>query len=182
MKTKANLMDTKRICNVEPCPSYSSSSSTEYSIAVVIDFTQLDWWWYSKLFSLKKTSRSIVSNWWTSEWGKCDEKCEKSRTVKCRSHLGIGCPVDKKPLSRRKCCTIKYVFNWSNVSSISVIKLTRLVQEKKKKIKKLFLISVVHKSNWKILLKNNFINLFTPKLPQPMHLSRSLKHSLSYLF
>lgn len=59
----------------------------------------------------------MPNNWWAGEWGNCDEKCEKNRTVKCRSPQNIGCPVDKKPLNRRKCCTIKYVSNWSSVST-----------------------------------------------------------------
>lgn len=30
--------------------------------------------------------------------------------------MGYGCPKDRRPLSKRKCCNIKYVSNWSNVS------------------------------------------------------------------
>ncbi|KAM7364624.1 ADAM metallopeptidase with thrombospondin type 1 motif A isoform 2-T6 [Cochliomyia hominivorax] len=93
LKTKANYRDTTRVCNLEPCSSYTSTTTTEHPLI--------------------KTSRSMVNNWWTSDWGKCDENCEKNRTVMCRSPLGIGCPADKKPITRRKCCAIKYVSNWS---------------------------------------------------------------------
>ncbi|XP_065369742.1 A disintegrin and metalloproteinase with thrombospondin motifs 9 isoform X3 [Calliphora vicina] len=98
LKTKANYRETTRVCNLEPCSTFTSTTTSTTE------------------FPLIKTPRNVPNNWWANEWGKCDDKCEKNRTVICRSAQGYGCPVEKKPLSRRKCCTIKYVSNWSNCS------------------------------------------------------------------
>ncbi|XP_058978759.1 A disintegrin and metalloproteinase with thrombospondin motifs 9 isoform X2 [Musca domestica] len=65
---------------------------------------------------MPKTPHIVPNNWATSDWGECDDKCEKNRTVVCRHPQGIGCSSDKKPISRRKCCAIKYVSNWSACS------------------------------------------------------------------
>lgn len=60
-----------------------------------------------------------TSSWWTGDWSPCDEKCERNRTVRCRSlHGHAGCLADRRPLSKRKCCVIKYVSNWSDVSKL----------------------------------------------------------------
>ncbi|XP_013098906.2 A disintegrin and metalloproteinase with thrombospondin motifs 9 [Stomoxys calcitrans] len=91
-KFKANLHEITRICSVEPCQPYSTTESA------------------------LKSSRSLLNNWWAGDWGDCNDKCEKNRTVICRSPQGIGCAVDRKPITRRKCCTIKYVSNWSSCS------------------------------------------------------------------
>ncbi|XP_046806411.1 A disintegrin and metalloproteinase with thrombospondin motifs 9 isoform X2 [Lucilia cuprina] len=98
LKNKANYRDTTRVCNLEPCSSFTSTTTSTTE------------------FPLMKPARNIPNNWWAHDWGKCDDKCEKNRTVICRSPQGYGCPLDKKPISRRKCCTIKYVSNWSNCS------------------------------------------------------------------
>ncbi|XP_037955485.1 A disintegrin and metalloproteinase with thrombospondin motifs 20 isoform X2 [Teleopsis dalmanni] len=61
------------------------------------------------------THSSLVPIYWRySEWGPCNEQCEKNRTVICINPS--GCPEDKRPFSRRKCCNIKYVSNWSKCS------------------------------------------------------------------
>ncbi|KAL9889384.1 ADAM metallopeptidase with thrombospondin type 1 motif A isoform 2-T2 [Glossina fuscipes fuscipes] len=94
LKTKANYRETTRICNQENCQ--QSTAVTKVSRAAL--------------------SQHFAYNWWTSDWGACDANCEKNRTVVCRNPFGNACPADKKPLSKRKCCAIKYVSNWSNCS------------------------------------------------------------------
>ncbi|XP_075146854.1 ADAM metallopeptidase with thrombospondin type 1 motif A isoform X2 [Haematobia irritans] len=93
-KTKINQRDITRMCSMEPCQPYQATEST--------------------LMRAEKSSRHIANNWWTGDWGECNEKCEKNRTVICINSDGIGCAVDQKPLSQRKCCTIKYVSKWSS--------------------------------------------------------------------
>ncbi|XP_067615530.1 A disintegrin and metalloproteinase with thrombospondin motifs 1 isoform X3 [Eurosta solidaginis] len=81
--------DTIRACKPEPCYAYEDNLATP---------------------------RSYPNYWMTGDWGECSDNCEKNRTVTCRNPLGYGCPIDYRPIAKRKCCHIKYVSNWSNCS------------------------------------------------------------------
>ncbi|XP_029407527.2 A disintegrin and metalloproteinase with thrombospondin motifs 9 isoform X2 [Bactrocera dorsalis] len=88
-RKRDSFRDTIRACKTEPCYSYEDNLATQ---------------------------RSYASYWFADEWGACDDNCEKNRTVTCRNPMGYGCPKERRPLSKRKCCNIKYVSNWSNCS------------------------------------------------------------------
>ncbi|KRF83490.1 uncharacterized protein Dvir_GJ24366, isoform D [Drosophila virilis] len=87
-RTKYELNDLLRTCNMEPCRYYPEVTINQRS----------------------------VSSWVTGEWGQCSDWCKMNRTVTCSHAYGSHCPEEKMPKAVRNCCHIKYTSEWEQCS------------------------------------------------------------------
>ncbi|XP_030370453.1 A disintegrin and metalloproteinase with thrombospondin motifs 9 isoform X2 [Scaptodrosophila lebanonensis] len=99
-----------RTCNIEPCY-YIEGTGLQQNLLRTCNKEPC---YYIEGL---KNPRS-VNYWVASEWGKCNDWCEKSRTVTCMHPQGLGCPPEKKPQEVRKCCQIKYMNEWTPCSAV----------------------------------------------------------------
>ncbi|KAH8388555.1 hypothetical protein KR093_009637, partial [Drosophila rubida] len=107
-RTKEDLNDNLRTCNMEPCRFYPDVTVSAPRALLNID--------KNNIYLRSQINTRSVNHWMAGEWSECSDWCKMNRTVTCTSAYGSQCPLDKKPKDVRNCCHIKYTSEWEQCS------------------------------------------------------------------